>query len=234
MNAISLPFAPPRPAGALAGQAFARGRRSRLGAVAGLALGHLALVAALLATRAPLERPREPAPLVLSVIPPAAPRTAPTPLPAPAAHPPAPQRLALPYIPDDAAAIHVAAAPPSPTAAPPAPAVDLLADEPPAARPAPAAPNVLPPSAVQYLVPPAPAYSRASARQKEHGRAVVRVWIDESGLPQQVALDRSSGFARLDEAALAAVRAARFRQCTENGRPLAGWAFVPIDFELSA
>ena len=45
-------------------------------------------------------------------------------------------------------------------------------------------------------------------------------------------LAQSSGFARLDEAALAGVQRARFKPYTENGVPTAGWARIPIPFEL--
>jgi protein TonB len=61
---------------------------------------------------------------------------------------------------------------------------------------------------------------------------VVRVLIDETGLPRSVQLAQSSGFKRLDDAALAAVRRARFHPYTENGRPLSGWASIPLVFEL--
>src|SRR5437773_1053136 len=88
--------------------------------------------------------------------------------------------------------------PPGPSPAPPpvVPAAPL--DAPPA--PAPSLPRTIPPSAIRYIVPPAPAYSRISARMRESGRAVVRVFIDEGGLPRSVQLATSTGFARLDDA----------------------------------
>ena len=43
---------------------------------------------------------------------------------------------------------------------------------------------------------------------------------------------QSSGFARLDDAALAGVQRARFKPYSENGVPTAGWARIPIPFEL--
>jgi periplasmic protein TonB len=58
------------------------------------------------------------------------------------------------------------------------------------------------------------------------------VFIDAQGLPRTPQVTRSSGFARLDDAAIAAVQQARFRPYTENGQPTAGWASIPIDFEL--
>ena len=61
---------------------------------------------------------------------------------------------------------------------------------------------------------------------------VVRVFIDEGGVPRQVYLNKSSGFERLDASALAAVLKFRFRPPTENGQPISGWANVPVDFGL--
>ena len=72
----------------------------------------------------------------------------------------------------------------------------------------------------------------ASARAGESGRSVVRVLIDESGLPRTVQIAQSSGFKRLDDAALTAVRRARFHPYTENGQAQAGWAHIPLVFEL--
>ena len=85
---------------------------------------------------------------------------------------------------------------------------------------------------MQYLEPPVLEYPRASRRFNEAGRVMVRVYIDEAGMPRTVQVSQSSGFARLDDAALAAMKKARFKPYTENGRPTAGWAPAPIDFEL--
>lgn len=94
--------------------------------------------------------------------------------------------------------------------------------------------RVLPASAVQYLEPPLLVYPRASRRAGEAGRVLLRVFIDEQGLPRQVQVNRSSGFARLDEAAIEALRKARFKPCIADGQPVAGWALVPLTFELNA
>ena len=113
--------------------------------------------------------------------------------------------------------VAVVAAPPEPAAAPPAPAP---------------APKIIPASEVQYLEPLSLEYPRLAKRMGETGRVVVRVFIDEGGLAHNARVDRSSGHPRLDEAATAAVQKARFKPYTENGRAVAGWAFIPIDFEL--
>lgn len=96
----------------------------------------------------------------------------------------------------------------------------------------PASPKILPGSAVQYLEPPVLAYPRASRRAGESGRVMVRVLVDEAGMPQQVQISQSSGFARLDDAARAAVHKARFKPYLEGGRAMAGWAFIPLIFDL--
>ena len=103
----------------------------------------------------------------------------------------------------------------------------------PPAKPAVAAgPKMIPPSGVQYLVPPQMEYPRAARRQRQAGRTLVKVYIDEAGLPRTVELEKSSGFPLLDEAAQSAVRKARFKPYTENGQPMPGWALIPLTFDL--
>ena len=75
-------------------------------------------------------------------------------------------------------------------------------------------------------------YPAASRRLGESGQVLVRVEIGADVRALQVRVTRSSGHARLDDAALSAVRAARFKPYTENGVPRAVWSTVPIVFEL--
>jgi protein TonB len=141
-----------------------------------------------------------------------------TPAPVIAAAPsPAPEALVVPAQPE----VPLLPTPPAPVAiveAPPAP-------------PAPP-PKMIPASAIQYLVPPEPEYPRLSRRNGESGTVIVRAFADEAGVPHQVQVERSSGFARLDEAAMSAVRKTRFKPYTENGKPVAGWVRMPFPFEL--
>lgn len=128
----------------------------------------------------------------------------------------------------------------TPSPAPAAPAAAKAAPHaPPPAQPAAAsapavapAPRALPPTAVRYVVAPAPVYPATSRRLGESGEVRVRVEIDTEGHAQQLRVQQSSGWPRLDEAALAAVRAARFAPYAEGGVPLAVWTVVPIVFEL--
>ena len=129
--------------------------------------------------------------------------------------------------------------PPSPapfTAAPPPESVSTAAaaqaGRAPTAPPVTALPTLIPASAVRYLEVPVLVYPRASRRAGEAGHVVLRVFIDEAGLPRQVLVNQSSGFARLDEAATTAVQKARFKPYSDNGQALAAWALVPLSFDL--
>ena len=90
----------------------------------------------------------------------------------------------------------------------------------------------MPATAVQYLKRPAPTYPAFSRRAGETGRVLVRVLVDEQGHPVKLALQQSSGFSRLDESATTAIRAARFKPYTEDGKPRPVWVLIPIEFDL--
>ncbi|MEO6958487.1 MAG: energy transducer TonB [Burkholderiaceae bacterium] len=79
---------------------------------------------------------------------------------------------------------------------------------------------------------PHPDYPRVSMRRGETGRVVVRVFISRQGLVEKATVRTSSGFSRLDESAVNAVRAARFKPYTENGVPYPAIADIPFDFVL--
>ena len=93
-------------------------------------------------------------------------------------------------------------------------------------------PPVLDAQSVGYLVPPAPRYPQASRRAREEGEVLVRVLIDIDGRPGEVRILRSSGYARLDDAAIEAVRAALFRPYVADGRARAAYVRVPVEFAL--
>ncbi|MBS0540439.1 MAG: energy transducer TonB [Proteobacteria bacterium] len=112
--------------------------------------------------------------------------------------------------------------PPSP--APPAPQQ---------AAPAPqTGPKTVTAAQVGYLTRPAPIYPMRARRAGYQGTATVRVLVDASGRPSQVVLQKSSGHADLDESALSALRAARFRPFLDAGVAQAVWVICPIGFAL--
>lgn len=206
--------------------------------VAGVLSAHMLGAWGLLQVESVRQAVGEVAPLMVDLIAPPAPATPPPP-------PPPPPKMVKP----PPAPTPIVAAAPSPAPAPPAflvppapeqppPPVVTEAPPPPPAPPAPPAPapqpKTVPATAVEYVDAPSPTYPAASRRLNESGRVLIRVEIDTQGRARQVQLTRSSGSSRLDEAALAAVRAARFKPYTENGQPLVVWTTVPIVFELES
>lgn len=96
----------------------------------------------------------------------------------------------------------------------------------------PAARIELPSSTADYLQNPKPAYPPQSRRLNEQGRVVVRVFIGADGLPQKALVHQSSGYERLDQAALSTALAWRYVPGKRGGTPEAMWLNVPIHFVL--
>lgn len=207
--------------------------------VAGVAGAHLLGLWALLQVDGVRAAVREVAPMVVDLVAPERPDTPPPPPPPPA--PPVhvqplqqPPLLAAPTPAPVPAETFAAPAPPpepapaAPLAAPPAP------PPPPAPVPAPAPPQrkLIPATAVRYTAEPPFEVPRASRRAGEHGTVVLRVVVSAQGLPLQISVQRSSGFPRLDEQALWAMRQARFQPYTEDGRALEVEALAPVEYPL--
>lgn len=104
--------------------------------------------------------------------------------------------------------------------------------EPIAAKPQPAAPVVPPQFNAGYLNNPAPQYPALSRRLGEEGRVVLRVFVDERGLPARVEMRTSSGHDRLDNVALETVRQWRFVAARRGDQAVSAWVLVPISFSL--
>ena len=229
-----LPFADPLP---LSGDYERSSGLARRALVVGVLAAHSLAGWGLMQVDSVRQAVREMTPLMLDLIAPPAP---PAPQPAPPTPPrgvktPPPSAPVIAVAPSPSPAPPVFVVPPPPTVPVP-PAVEAQSAQPaPPAPPAPPpAPKTIAATAVQYLDPPAPVYPSASRRLGESGRVLVRVEIDAQGHARQVQLSRSSGSTRLDEAALAAVRVARFKPYAENGSPLVVWTTVPIVFELES
>lgn len=88
-------------------------------------------------------------------------------------------------------------------------------------------------SVVEYLREPAPQYPTQSRRLREQGVVVLRVVIDERGRACDIAIESSSGYARLDRAAQEAVASAAFRPYVEDGAPRRAQVLIPIEFFLN-
>ena len=96
-----------------------------------------------------------------------------------------------------------------------------------------AAPAPTPPRFdVDYFDNPAPTYPPISRRNREAGRVVLHVFVQTSGLPGKVDVYTSSGFERLDNAAIAAVLRWKFLPARQGNDTVAAWVLVPVDFSL--
>jgi protein TonB len=130
---------------------------------------------------------------------------------------PAPVPLAV------AAEAPAAAAAPTPVAVAPAPTFS---------PPAPPAAPTVPRFDADYLDNPKPHYPPLSRRLGEQGRVVLRVQVDAAGAATEVQLHASSGYERLDAAALATVRRWKFVPARRGSEPVAAGVLVPIVFSL--
>lgn len=146
--------------------------------------------------------------------------------PTPKTPPPKPMAIRDPTPAPNAPTGSVEPPPPAPPPEPPAP---------PPAQPAPPAPPVvqLPSSNADYLQNPKPVYPAMSKRLGEQGKSVVRVLIGVDGLPKQASIRTSSGYERLDQAAIAAVMSWRYVPGKRNGVVEQMEFNVPINWVLN-
>lgn len=129
--------------------------------------------------------------------------------------------------------------PPRPRIEPPSPvsksvpqAVPRKAESaPPPPMPSPAQVE-LPSSDADYLQNPKPAYPAMSKRLGEQGKVMVRVLIGVDGRAQKAEIRQSSGYERLDQAALSTAQRWRYMPGKRDGLPEAMWFSVPINFIL--
>ncbi|MGF6664966.1 protein TonB [Paraburkholderia atlantica] len=145
------------------------------------------------------------------------PKPTPTPTPLPQADAPSPTPVAAPD-----------PTPPAPTA--------------PATPPAAAAPAIGKPT-MEVSAPKnvshvecnigQPDYPTLSKRRHETGTASVRFVIGLSGKLENIELAKSSGFSRLDDAAVAAVHASACKPYLENGQPIRAAFTQPFNFGLT-
>jgi len=147
--------------------------------------------------------------------------------PPPDTPPPPPPKLAAPpppYIPPPE--IHIQTAPSANAIA----AVTTVKPVEPAPPPVVAAPRAEP-----VRVPPVidaarscrpPEYPAASRRLEESGAVVVQFLIDLDGSVLDGKVDSTSGYPRLDEAAVAALSRCKFKAGTVDGKPERSWARI--------
>jgi protein TonB len=84
-----------------------------------------------------------------------------------------------------------------------------------------------------YLRNPKPTYPAASRRLGEQGTVYVRAFINISGEAKSVELKKSSGYPRLDRAALDAIKAWKFVPAKRDDKPIEAAVIVPMKFSLA-
>jgi protein TonB len=78
-----------------------------------------------------------------------------------------------------------------------------------------------------------PIYPKKSRKKGEEGVVWLKVLIGTDGLVADASVDRGSGFARLDDAALTAVRSWRWQPMTMQGEPEMVRGLVDIHFAIT-
>lgn len=100
---------------------------------------------------------------------------------------------------------------------------------------APAEPVIEPPRfGAAYLNNPAPTYPPSARRLGEQGRVLLKVLVSENGMAETVQLDTSSGYEKLDRAAIEAVKRWSFIPAKRSNQPVSAYVLVPIKFALNS
>jgi len=189
-----------------------------------------------------------PAEVLAQFVEPPAPMVQPTPIPPPRPAPAEPKKAVAkpivspqsPPLPQPQPLAIAAPAPDSPKTPTGAmtPPLQLLpitaAPAVPSVAPAPPSPPTvqLPSTDADYLHNARPPYPPLSKRLNEQGKTTVRVLIGTDGAPQRAEIVHSSGFERLDQAAVSTVMRWRYVPGKRGGVAEAMWFNVPINWVL--
>ncbi len=235
-TAVASPAAPQRSAEIISFSAvrepsrYGEGRRPNLFAMAG-ALGVAALFLSSLLTMNAISAHKDKSALkVIALLaqpePPPPPPPQQQPKPAEQAEAPSPVVAPIPVV--------VALTPPVQIATSPTPPPVLSVPGPPS--PAPAVPSPAVESAGDLsstmISATPPRYPHESRRRREQGTVVLAVLLGIDGRVADVSVSQSSGFERLDHAALTAVRRWRWSPTHRNGTPVMVRGLVEIPFVL--
>ena len=91
---------------------------------------------------------------------------------------------------------------------------------------------IAPVSYAAHLSNPAPVYPRQSQRRREQGTVMLEVLILADGSVADVRVKESSGYARLDKAALEAVAQWRYVPASQGDKTIDYWHMQPVVFSL--
>lgn len=106
--------------------------------------------------------------------------------------------------------------------------------EPTAAKPKPAAaPVKMPDAHAGHLQNPAPVYPMLSRKRKEQGTVILKLLVRLDGSVSDISIHQSSGFTRLDESAVQAVKRWHYTPAVQDGIAIDYWHFQPVVFSLN-
>lgn len=77
-----------------------------------------------------------------------------------------------------------------------------------------------------------PRYPESMRRQGIAGTTLLKVYVSDKGLVDEVLVERSAGHRDLDLAAMEAVTRWRFEPARQGNQPIAIWVMLPVRFEL--
>ncbi len=145
--------------------------------------------------------------------------------------PPPPPKMEIPPVEVPPPVVDITIAPD----APPTNAISNVTDRPPPPPPVVAAPSVL----VKLVANPKASqpnvndyYPPTSIRLEEEGLSRLKVCVGPNGRVKDATVEASSGFPRLDEAAVKVAKMYRFTPQTVNGVPVDACGLMPIRFVL--
>lgn len=78
----------------------------------------------------------------------------------------------------------------------------------------------------------APKYPRISLKMDEEGSVIVRVKLDKEGTIAEASVKSSSGYKRLDEAAISAVKTWKCHPAMRDNTAVEAYALQPFEFKL--
>lgn len=77
-----------------------------------------------------------------------------------------------------------------------------------------------------------PEYPQLAKQMRQEGLVILRVEVDQKGVPTTVEVEQSSGYQLLDQAALKAVKRWRFQPERIGGMPVKSRVSIPVRFRL--
>jgi protein TonB len=103
---------------------------------------------------------------------------------------------------------------------------------PPPAPPAPPAAPVFTSAVISATSCEKPEYPSAAKRMEEEGTVQLKFLVGVDGKVIESAVEKSSGFRRLDEAARAGLSKCQFKPATIDGKPQQSWASLKYTWRL--